>query len=305
MYKKTVLPALILVISSILFACNYDSNSNEEMPSELVKGNERSDNGGDVNNGDDSEEVTTWPSEDEMASQTYYPIGTKWQETWAATRMKDKNCNGIKPVYQAPRRINSEYKDLYEDTPYDYFTMTFEIDKDTIVNGNTLHHVTISHDFTAPTDRRTDYPLIDGDYNDFYIEEYNGVIYMVGEYSLEADGDNYHKDLAYDFVWTEGKELSHVKLCYYDGFDTDDEMEVVGTVTKSTVKMKRLCDGTHCLYMPTANLYRGIGCITGSMFLGHEGILTTTLFEVVREPIGLTRFYRDGVLLYENNEVID
>lgn len=105
-------------------------------------------------------------------------------------------------------------------------------------------------------------------------------------------------------MWTEGKELSHVALCYYDGFETEDSIEVVGTVSRSTVRTKKLHDGTYCLYMPSAHIYRGIGCIAESMFLGNDGILPTTKFEIVREAVGLARFYRDGTLLYEDDEMI-
>jgi len=40
------------------------------------------------------------------------------------------------------------------------------------------------------------------------------------------------------------------------------------------------------------------------LFPIYESILPTTLLEVVRDPVGLARYYRDGVLLYEDQDLI-
>lgn len=303
MDKKIFMSVLVLALSGMFMACGNSSDEIEKAPSELIIG-ENSRGGDDVDGSDDGENVTEWPTDDEMSSKTYFPVGTKWQETWAATRMKEPGGDGIKPVYKAPRRIDSVYKDMYEDTPYQYFTMTFEVDRDTIIRGKTLHHVTLSSDFVQPTESRTEWPLIYGDYTDFFIEEEMGSIYYVAEFFIDKKGVS-HRDLVCDFVWTQGKELLHVTMCNYDGYDSGDKIESFGTVSQSTVKQKKLLDGSYHLYMPSANLYQGIGCATGSMFLIESGLQPTTLFEVVREPVGLARFYRDGKLLYEDQELID
>jgi len=40
------------------------------------------------------------------------------------------------------------------------------------------------------------------------------------------------------------------------------------------------------------------------LFPIYESILPTTLFEVVRDSVELPRYYRDGFLLYEDQDLI-
>lgn len=297
MDKKLLFSALILLMASMFVACSGDYKDEEANPLEVVIGNNsRSDN-----SSDEGDEVTEWPSEAEMASQIYYPIGTKWQEVWAAERWK-KQEDGIKSVHKAPQYSNIKNHDSrYE--PYEYFTITFEVDKDTVVCGRTLRHVSLNSDFVPPTDIEINEQLLDeSEYTDYFIEEDAGVIYITHDYSFKSDGSDYHKDLLYDFVWTDGKELSYVQYCMHS---PNDLMDTLGIVSPSTVRVKTLLDGTDCLYMPSAKLYRGIGFVNTGLHHVLPGILPTMLFEIKREPVGIARFYRDGKLLYEDKEMLD
>lgn len=278
--KKLMTLVCILSISCFILSCGNDSEDElqkEEQTSTSENNNEGSESNdstktGTSKNNSDSIDVDSttypqgWPSEETMASETYYPIGTKWQEVWSATQ-----------------RTKNE--------PYGYFYIEFEVVKDTIspYSGLKCRYASITDYFKAPEEiSEPGFILNDIPWNDkLYIYEEDGLVYQM--YIEETA----YKPLAYNFVWTIGLEL------YRDMNIYGDEQERMGVVSANTVDKVVLLDGKEYLYIPSAEIYRGIGKVNDSLF-PYIGVLSPSMFEVHVQPIGVARFWRNGNLIYEN-----
>lgn len=287
--KETKLLSLLLLLICALSACGDD-----EEEKVVNKDDEKVDS---------TEVIPQWPTEEEMTSTIYYPVGTKWEEVWGAWRMKG-TADDDSQTDAYPYTLKHNIREYYENYPYTLFTTTYEVKEDVEVDGKIYHYIEISNDFVAPEEGKTSWPLLGSMPKDLFIREDNGLIYRHQAYGVTSRRvDTEYSALAYNFVWTEGALIQRVSLTTF-GEDSsyEDQMETFGTVDSTSVENVKMADGSYCLYMPSAGLYRGIGTEEGGLFPDVNAIRPTTSFEIVCEPIYLKRFWRNGVLLYENDK---
>lgn len=288
MKKQIILLAIFLCAMSFFTACGDDAEE-EKKEDKTEKEEEKTES---------EDSVPEWPSVEAMESTTYYPIGTKWQEVWAARKLKSmseaKSSRHKMHMYD----VCSEY---YEEEPYAYFTVTFEVTEDSVVEGKTLHHIVTTNDFVKPD---ISYTIgVEGIIKNIYIYEDKGAIY---QYNISYNPGLSHPAEAYDFVWTEGKELSRIKYTTFDEYMYDpayDEYESLGIVEKDSIENVKLLDGNYYLYLPASHFYRGIGTTVGSIFLDVDNLLPDCLYDIVKTPVGLLRFWHGDTLVYQDDEM--
>lgn len=271
---------ILMLASLIVFvSCSDNDENNNNVGNQTEKTDSIQTTG-------DEDETTQWPTSEEMKKEEYFPIGTRWVEVWDAYQLK----------------VDEDGLPCGRDTVPTYYYVEYVVDENTTDADMPSKHVAVTHHF-EPSEIRTNFMLYEPVRTDFFIEEKDGVVYQ-SDYLIDPYA---YRVQAYDFVWDEGKKLYTTHGFYYNNENGTSEstLDMFGTVSKDSVELRQLADGKNYMYMPSANLYRGIGRTDGKLFNIPCEIRITGYVEFEVDAVGLAQFYRNGQLIYENKELMN